>query len=78
MRSRGEQLAADLSAREGEVAQVKEEQAEQARLLKRLQRKLLLVTKERDSFKVRNNASNFNYKNFIPIGHSAPEPELED
>ena len=36
---------------EGEVVRIKGEQEEQAKLLKRLQRKLLLVTKERDSYK---------------------------
>lgn len=36
---------------EEDVVKVKEEQGEQAKLVKKLQRKLLLVTKERDSYK---------------------------
>ena len=36
---------------ETDISKVKHEQEEQARLVKKLQRKLLLVTKERDSFK---------------------------
>ena len=34
-----------------DIAKVRAEQEEQTKLLKRLQRKLLLVTKERDSYK---------------------------
>ena len=42
----------DLSTQlETDLAKVRREQEDQARLLKKLQRKLLLVTKERDSFK---------------------------
>lgn len=36
---------------EEDIVKVKEEQGEQAKLVKKLQRKLLLVTKERDSYK---------------------------
>jgi len=36
---------------EEEIGRVREEQGEQAKLVKKLQRKLLLVTKERDSYK---------------------------
>ena len=42
---------ASLKCEKNDIAKVRTEQEEQTRLLKRLQRKLLLVTKERDSYK---------------------------
>merc|ERR1719445_1175514 len=47
-------LGAETASRmklETDISKVKQEQEEQARLVKKLQRKLLLVTRERDSFK---------------------------
>ena len=52
LKAKGDQVAVELSSKVLELARVKEEQAEQARLVKRLQRKLQLVTRERDSYKV--------------------------
>jgi len=52
LQAQGEELRASLGEQGGELGRVKEEQAEQTRLLKRLQRKLQLVTAERDSYKV--------------------------
>ena len=49
--ARGEEQQGKVEVVEGELAKVRGEQEEQAKLLKRLQRKLLLVTKERDSYK---------------------------
>ena len=40
-----------MKSEKSDLAKVQAEQEEQTRLLKRLQRKLLLVTKERDSYK---------------------------
>ncbi len=53
LRARSEQLAGELGAQGVELSRVNEEQAQQTRLLKSLQRKLQLVTAERDSYKVR-------------------------
>ncbi len=53
LRARSEQLAGELAAQGVELSRVNEEQAQQTRLLKSLQRKLQLVTAERDSYKVR-------------------------
>jgi hypothetical protein len=53
LRTRSEQLAGELAAQGVELSRVNEEQAQQTRLLKSLQRKLQLVTAERDSYKVR-------------------------
>ena len=40
-----------MACEKTDIAKIRAEQEEQTRLLKRLQRKLLLVTKERDSYK---------------------------
>jgi hypothetical protein len=53
LRTKSEQLAGELAAQGVELSRVNEEQAQQTRLLKSLQRKLQLVTAERDSYKVR-------------------------
>ncbi len=52
LRTKSEQLAGELAAQGVELSRVNEEQAQQTRLLKSLQRKLQLVTAERDSYKV--------------------------
>ena len=58
MRAKEQELKDQASEKEhsietekSEVVKIRAEQEEQTRLLKRLQRKLLLVTKERDSYK---------------------------
>jgi len=51
MMVKGEKALDEKSGLEAEVAKVHGEQVEQAKLVKKLQRKLLLVTKERDSYK---------------------------
>jgi hypothetical protein len=53
LRARSEQLAGEMAAQGVELSRVNEEQAQQTRLVKSLQRKLQLVTAERDSYKVR-------------------------
>jgi len=51
MERRIEEFKQEKDIRAKEVIQLKESQEEQAKLVKRLQRKLLLVTKERDSYR---------------------------
>jgi Mitotic checkpoint protein len=61
-----DELASEVAGKGGELTRVKEEQAEQARLVKRLQRKLQLVTRERDSYKVSTGSYRRNYNvNFV-------------